>query len=71
MLFVGPNDLAMSLGHMGLDHAKIPEVQDAIERVRKAAHDAGKWAGMFCTEPEQVSLTLFKDPASPARWLIR
>lgn len=54
MLFVGPNDLTMSLGHMGLDHASNPESQTAIERVRKAAHKAGKYAGMFCTEPEQV-----------------
>lgn len=55
MLFVGPNDLCSSMGYPPPEHPNIPEVQDAIERIRKAAHAAGKYAGMFCTQPEQVS----------------
>lgn len=55
MLFVGPNDLANSMGFECTKHESIPEVQDAIARVLKAAHDNGKYAGMFCTEPQQVS----------------
>ncbi|RAH59440.1 HpcH/HpaI aldolase/citrate lyase family protein [Aspergillus piperis CBS 112811] len=47
MLFVGPNDLASSLGYFALDHAQIPEVQGATNRVLKAAKDAGKYAGHF------------------------
>ncbi|KAI5449552.1 hypothetical protein NCC49_004615 [Naganishia albida] len=54
MLFVGPNDLCSSMGYPPPEHPNIPEVQDAIERIRKAAHAAGKYAGMFCTQPEQV-----------------
>lgn len=42
MLFVGPNDLCSSMGFVAGDHENIPEVQAAIERIRKAAHAAGK-----------------------------
>ena len=59
MLFVGPNDLCSSMGYPPPDHPNIPEVQDAIERIRAAAHSAGKYAGMFCTQPEQVSRSAF------------
>ncbi|KAF8911891.1 Pyruvate/Phosphoenolpyruvate kinase-like domain-containing protein [Mucidula mucida] len=54
MLFVGPNDLCSSMGYPPLDHANIPEVQEAIKRVLAAAKAAGKYAGMFCTSAEQV-----------------
>ncbi|KAF9036039.1 Phosphoenolpyruvate/pyruvate domain-containing protein [Hymenopellis radicata] len=54
MLFVGPNDLCSSMGYPALDHANIPEVQEAIKRVLAAAKAAGKYAGMFCTSAEQV-----------------
>ncbi|KAF9569438.1 Phosphoenolpyruvate/pyruvate domain-containing protein [Agrocybe pediades] len=54
MLFIGPNDLASSMGYPALEHESIPEVQDAVERVLAAAHAAGKYAGMFCTSSEQV-----------------
>jgi len=47
MLFVGPNDLAASMGHVAFDHASITEVQDAIVRVLKAGLDAGKYVGHF------------------------
>ncbi len=55
MLFVGPNDLCSSMGYPPLDHPMVPEVQAAIDRVLKAAHEAGKYAGMFCVTPDQVS----------------
>jgi 4-hydroxy-2-oxoheptanedioate aldolase len=54
MLFVGPNDLCSSMGLSPLNHPNEPRVQEAIARVLKAAHDAGKYAGMFCVSPEQV-----------------
>ena len=47
MLFIGPNDLAASMGYFAPDHAKIPEVQAATMRVLKAAKGAGKFAGHF------------------------
>ncbi|KAF4122930.1 4-hydroxy-2-oxoheptanedioate aldolase [Geosmithia morbida] len=47
MLFIGPNDLASSMGYFAFDHASIPEVQEASSRVLKAARDAGKYVGHF------------------------
>jgi len=52
MLFIGPNDLASSMGFFAFDHASIPEVQEATERVLKAARTAGKWAGHFALSAE-------------------
>lgn len=46
-LFVGPNDLACSMGYFAFDHATIPEVVLASKRVLRAAKDAGKYAGHF------------------------
>jgi len=47
MLFIGPNDLAASMGYFAFDHAQIEEVQKATARVLKVAQDAGKYAGHF------------------------
>ncbi len=52
MLFVGPNDLASSMGYPPLEHAKIPEVQEATAKVLKAAKSAGKYAGHFALTGE-------------------
>ncbi|GAA5861969.1 hypothetical protein JCM1840_006892 [Sporobolomyces johnsonii] len=54
MLFVGPNDLALSLGYPPTSHPDVPQVQAAIARVLAACRAAGKYAGMFCTSAEQV-----------------
>lgn len=38
-VFIGPFDLSVALGHPGeIDH---PDVQEAVERIRSAAVDAG------------------------------
>ena len=47
MLFIGPNDLAASMGYFAFDHAKIDEVQQATVKVLNAAKGAGKFAGHF------------------------
>lgn len=52
MLFVGPNDLAASMGYFAFDHPNIEEVQQATVRVLKAAKDAGKFAGHFALNAE-------------------
>lgn len=44
-LFIGPADLAASLGHLGNPHHD--EVQSAIKRARLAIDRAGKPAGIF------------------------
>ncbi|KAL2671283.1 hypothetical protein Neosp_013863 [[Neocosmospora] mangrovei] len=50
MLFIGPNDLASSLGYVAFDHATIPEVQQASQRILDAALAAGKYAGHFALD---------------------
>jgi 2-dehydro-3-deoxyglucarate aldolase len=47
-LFIGPADLAASLGHLG--DAKHPDVQAAIERVVAAAQRAGIASGIFALD---------------------
>ncbi|KAI9735004.1 MAG: hypothetical protein M1834_002087 [Cirrosporium novae-zelandiae] len=51
-LFIGPNDLAASMGYFPFDHPKIPEVQEAAARVLEVAKKAGKWAGHFALSAE-------------------
>ncbi|KAI1324659.1 Pyruvate/Phosphoenolpyruvate kinase-like domain-containing protein [Xylariaceae sp. FL0255] len=55
-LFVGPNDLASSMGYVAFDHASKPEVQEAISRILRAALDAGKFAGHFALSAEAAAL---------------
>jgi 2-keto-3-deoxy-L-rhamnonate aldolase RhmA len=56
MLFVGPNDLSTSLGHLGQgDH---PTVRSAIDRIIAAAKAKGKWLGTVPTR-ERDAKTLF------------
>jgi 4-hydroxy-2-oxoheptanedioate aldolase len=55
MLFIGPNDLACSMGHFAFDHALIPEVQEAGEKVLAAAREAGKYAGYFCLSADEAA----------------
>jgi len=51
-LFVGPADLAASLGHLGdSGHA---DVQQAIDRVLAAAQAQGKCAGIFAGSAEEA-----------------
>ncbi|MGN6358540.1 MAG: HpcH/HpaI aldolase family protein [Novosphingobium sp.] len=51
-LFVGPADLAASLGHLG--NPGHPEVQLAIAQAKARIDAAGKPAGIFATSPEDA-----------------
>lgn len=51
-LFVGPGDLAGSLGHLG--NPGHPEVQGAIADALARVDKAGKPAGVFATSPDQA-----------------
>jgi 4-hydroxy-2-oxoheptanedioate aldolase len=51
-LFVGPADLAASLGHLG--NPGHPEVQQAIDHAKARIDAAGKPAGIFATSPEDA-----------------
>ncbi|PYI25170.1 Phosphoenolpyruvate/pyruvate domain-containing protein [Aspergillus indologenus CBS 114.80] len=55
MLFVGPNDLASSMGYLAFGHATIPEVQEATTKVLRAAKAAGKYAGHFDLSAEAAA----------------
>lgn len=51
-LFIGPSDLAASLGHIG--EPLHPEVTAAIDQARAAIAAAGKPAGIFAVSPEHA-----------------
>jgi 4-hydroxy-2-oxoheptanedioate aldolase len=50
-VYVGPNDLALSLG--GRPSSAQPSVQmaEALARVARCAREAQRWAGIFCADP--------------------
>jgi 4-hydroxy-2-oxoheptanedioate aldolase len=50
-LFVGPNDLALSLGLPSGSSREEPQMLDAFARIVAAANSAGKESGIFCTTP--------------------
>jgi 4-hydroxy-2-oxoheptanedioate aldolase len=57
-LFIGPNDLAASMGYFAFDHPKIEEVQQATARVLKASKDAEKFAGHFALSADIGKLVI-------------
>lgn len=50
VLFVGPSDLGNSIGYpMVLNNMEHPpRLDEAIDKINKAAHDAGKCSAMYC-----------------------
>ncbi|KAL3457672.1 Pyruvate/Phosphoenolpyruvate kinase-like domain-containing protein [Aspergillus heterothallicus] len=54
VLFIGPFDLGMNIGHPIRDPDNYdPELIDAIETIHKAAQAAGKATGIYCDTGEQ------------------
>ncbi len=51
-VFLGPSDLAASLGHLG--QPGHPEVKQAIETALRRIREHGKSAGVFCADPALV-----------------
>ena len=51
-LFVGPGDLAASMGHIG--NIAHPDVQALIEKAAKMAQEAGKPVGIVGPNPDMV-----------------
>ena len=51
-VFVGPADLAASMGHTG--KMREPEVVDAIKNALSEIRSAGKAAGILCVDPAHV-----------------
>ena len=52
MLFVGPNDLGLSMGREARSDQADPVVVDAIDAILAAARHAGIFAGIYCRAPE-------------------
>ena len=55
-LFIGPGDLAASLGHLG--HATHPDVQHAIDKAKSAIDRTGKPAGIFALSADDARLRI-------------
>jgi 4-hydroxy-2-oxoheptanedioate aldolase len=53
-IYVGPNDLALSLGEMPVPGDPSQQVADALVRIAEAARAAGRWAGVFCADPNMA-----------------
>ena len=51
-LFIGPNDLALALGHPPLAESDVAEVKEAITDILAAGRVANKPVGIFCSTGE-------------------
>jgi 4-hydroxy-2-oxoheptanedioate aldolase len=51
-VYVGPNDLALSLGESPAAGAAPGRTAEALAHVARTARDAGRWAGVFCGDSE-------------------
>jgi len=49
-LFVGPNDLALALGHPPRAESEVPEVRQAITSILEAGRAAHRPVGIFCSD---------------------
>jgi 4-hydroxy-2-oxoheptanedioate aldolase len=54
-VFIGPNDLALGCGHGRSTYRDSPEVDALLERIVTACRDAGKVAGLFCSDVEMAT----------------
>lgn len=52
MLYIGPSDLGLSLGHEGRMDQTDPVVAKAIDRILAVAKAAGLKAGIYCISPD-------------------
>lgn len=48
-IYIGPNDLALALGHRPVNESAEPEVVAAIETILSASRKAGLITGIFCS----------------------
>ena len=55
-VYVGPNDLAIELGHVPRSEHDHPDVIDAVERIRAAVEARGLLAGIFCSDGKAAQM---------------
>ena len=54
VVFIGPNDLASSMGLRGTDFRENPAWEEAVQTVLRVAQRAGRPAGMMCMSIEEA-----------------
>ncbi|KIP09779.1 hypothetical protein PHLGIDRAFT_86196 [Phlebiopsis gigantea 11061_1 CR5-6] len=54
-VFIGPYDLSLSLGYPPPNPDPHPKVEEAIQRILKAAHNGGKKCAFYCISGEQAA----------------
>lgn len=54
-IYIGPNDLAIALGHAPKPESDDARMIETIERIRAATVAAGKMIGIFCSGPAGAS----------------
>ncbi|WP_376790536.1 HpcH/HpaI aldolase/citrate lyase family protein [Thermoflexus sp.] len=54
VIFIGPNDLASSMGLRGTDFRENPDWEKAVQTVLRAAQWAGRPAGIMCMSVEEA-----------------
>ncbi|KAF1936071.1 Phosphoenolpyruvate/pyruvate domain-containing protein [Clathrospora elynae] len=54
VLLIGPFDLGNNIGHPILTGEMAPELKDAIETIKEAAHAEGKKVGIYCNRGEDA-----------------
>jgi len=54
-VLIGPYDLSLSLGHSPPSPDPVPAVEETIQKILKAAHQAHKKCAIFCTSGEQAA----------------
>ncbi|MDW8064811.1 MAG: aldolase/citrate lyase family protein [Anaerolineae bacterium] len=54
VIFIGPNDLAASMGLIGTEFRGNPAWEEAVQAVRKAAQRAKRPVGMMCASIEEA-----------------
>jgi len=53
-LLIGPFDLGNNIGHPILTSKMDPELEEAIEKIKDAAHAEGKKVAMYCNSGEDA-----------------
>jgi 4-hydroxy-2-oxoheptanedioate aldolase len=54
VVFIGPFDLGNNIGHPIIGGKMDPELDEAIDRILRAALAAGKKCGIYCSSGEQA-----------------
>ena len=56
-LLIGPFDLGNNIGHPILTSKMDPELEEAIEKIKDAAHTEGKKVAMYCNSGEEAKIS--------------